>query len=121
MNNFFRKALPIITILFFILIMFSSNILKYSMNEYDNVPKSIEFIINDIESENWIDANNRAEDLSVIWSNVVKKIQFSSERNQIDSFDITIARLHGAIMAKDKSAALAELNEAYKHWDDIGK
>ena len=121
MRKFLVITIPIVTLAFFILIMLSGSILKQPLEKNDNIPESIELIIKDIESENWEDANKKAEDLSNSWKRIVRRIQFSSERNQIDSFDISIARLRGAIIAKDKSSSYAELNEAYKHWENLGK
>lgn len=48
------------------------------------------------------------------------RVQFSSERGEINELTTSIARLKGAIMAKDKPGALMELYEAYSHWNDLG-
>lgn len=121
MRKFLVVTIPIVTLAFFVLIMLSGTILKQSLGKDDNIPESIQLIIQDIESENWDDANKKTEDLSNSWKKIVKRVQFSSERTQINSFDINIARLRGAIMAKDKSSSYAELNEAYEHWQELGK
>lgn len=120
MRKFLVITIPIVTLAFFILIMLSSSILKSSIGKDDNIPKSIELIIQDIDSENWEEAKNRAENLSDIWKKTVKKIQFSSEKNEISSFSTNMARLRGTIMARDKSSSFAELNEAYDHWQELG-
>jgi len=120
MRKFLVVTIPIVTLAFFVLIMLSSSILKRSIGKDDNIPEAIQLIIQDIESENWEDANNKTDKLSNTWKKVVKRIQFSSERDEINLFSTNIARLHGAIMAKDKSSSFAELNEAYDHWDELG-
>lgn len=121
MRKFLVISIPIVTLALFVLIMLSGTILKQPLGTDDNIPESIQLIIKDIELENWDGANKKAEDLSNVWKKIVNRVQFSSERNQIDSFDISIARLRGAIIAKDKSSSYAELNEAYKHWENLGK
>jgi len=121
MRKFLVIAIPILTLVLFVLIMLSGTILKQPLGKDDNIPESIQLIIRDIDLENWEAADKKAEDLSNSWEKIVERVQFSSERNQIDSFDISIARLRGAIIAKDKSSSYAELNEAYKHWENLGK
>ncbi len=120
MRKFLVIAIPIVTLVFFVLIMLSGSTLKQPLGKDDKIPDSIQLIIQDIESENWDDANNKTETLSNTWKKVVKLIQFSSERDEINLFDTTIARLRGAIMAKDKSSSFAELNEAHEHWKQLG-
>jgi uncharacterized protein YoxC len=121
MRKFLVISIPIVALAFFVLIMLSGSILKKSFEKNENIPESIQLITQDIESENWASANEKTENLSDAWDKIVKRIQFSSEREEINSFDASIARLRGAIMAKDKSASFMELNEAYEHWDGLGK
>lgn len=86
-----------------------------------NIPETIQLAVDDIKSENWNAANEKSENLSNTWDKVVKRIQYSSERDEINSFNTSIAHLKGAIAAQDKSASLMALNEAYEHWDGVGK
>lgn len=121
MRKFLVILIPAITIALFLLIMLSDNFLKNPLTNNDNLPLSIESIRKDIEAENWSDAGVKVENLSSVWDKVVKRVQFSSEKDEIDSLYVNIARLKGAIAAKDKSSSLMELNEAYEHWENIGK
>lgn len=121
MRKFLVISIPVVALVFFVLIMLSGSILKNSFGKNDDIPKSIQLITQDIESENWESASEKTESLSDAWKTIVKRIQVSSERDEINSFDTSIARLRGAIMAKDKSASFMELNEAYEHWEGLGK
>lgn len=121
MRKFVIRTIPIVTLAFFILVMQSDNFLKKPLGRNDDIPKSIELIINDINQGKWDDANNNTYQLSKAWKKIVMRVQFSAEKDEINSLDINISRLRGAIMSKDKSNALLELNEAYEHWDNIGK
>ena len=121
MRKFLVLTIPIVTLAFFICIMLSGSFLKKSLGKDDNIPESIQLILQDVESENWESASDKTDDLLNSWEKIVKRIQFSSERDEINSFDASTARLRGAIAAKDKSAAFMELNEAYEHWDGLGK
>lgn len=121
MRKFLVISIPILSLMLFVLIMLSGNILKNSLGNNDNIPEAIELVIKDIQSENWESAREDTEKLLYVWKTIVKRIQFSSERNEISSFDSNLARLSGAIIAKDKSASLMELNEAYEHWKGLDK
>lgn len=121
MRRFLVIAIPIVTLIFFVLVMVSGDFLKQSPGEKDNIPQAIEMIIQDVNNENWEAAGKNVDHLSRAWEKVVKRVQFSSERNEINDFSINIARLRGAIQAQDKSSGLQELNEAYAHWKFLGK
>lgn len=120
MRKFLVITIPIATLTIFILIMFSSSILKQTLGTDDNIQDSIQSIIQDIELENWDAANYKTDKLKETWEKVVKKVQFSSERDELNSFSTNIARLHGSIKAKDKSNSYSELNEALDHWTELG-
>lgn len=121
MRKFLVISIPIFSLILFVLIMLSGNIAKKSFGNNDNIPEAIQLVIQDIQSENWENAKKNVENLSDTWKIVVKRVQFSSERDEINSFDSSLARLKGAITAKDKSSSLIELNEAYEHWEGLGK
>ena len=121
MRKFLVITIPIVSLIFFIAIMLSTSILKKPLGIEISIPDSIQLIIEDVESNNWDAANEKTQSLSKTWEKILKRIQFSSERDEINSFQSSIARLDGAIMAKDKSASLIQLKEAYDHWDGLGK
>ena len=121
MRRFIVIAIPIVTLVFFVLLMLSGDVLKQSFGRDDDIPQSIEAIIQDINNENWEAANRNTDNLATAWNKVVKRVQFSSERNEIDAFSTNVARLRGSIKAKDKSNVLVELSEAYEHWNNLGK
>jgi len=100
--------------------MLSGDFLKRPLGKADNIPESIQLIVNDIESEKWDAADEKTTQLEKTWVKIVRRVQFSSERDEINALSVNIARLHGAIWAKDKSGSLEELCEAYEHWDELG-
>ena len=50
MRKFLVISIPIISLIFFVLIMLSGNILKKSFGKNDNIPESIQLITQDVES-----------------------------------------------------------------------
>lgn len=121
MRKFLVIAIPIVTLILFVLVMISGDFLKQSLGVNDNIPQAIERVTQDVNNENWEAADKNTDYLSSAWEKVVKRVQFSSERNEINDFLINIARLRGAIQAQDKSSGLQELSEAYAHWRFLGQ
>lgn len=120
MRKFINITLTIVLLSFFIATMLSGNILKRSVVNGNSVPEWIDLIIHDIELEQWDEANKTTGELSNSWDKIVKKVQFSSERDEINNFSVNISRLQGAIRTQNKDDALLELYEAYEHWDELG-
>lgn len=120
MRKFFIYFIPIALLSFFILVMLSGNFLKGPIGSEKSIPKSIEAIIKDINSDKWEEANKKANELSKLWKKIVTRVQFSSERDEINAFSVNMARLRGSITIKDKAGSIKELNEAYEHWDELG-
>ena len=120
MRKFLVRAIPIVTLVGFILIMFSVNFLKNPSEKGDNIPMMIENIIHDVSNENWEKVSEGSKDLERVWKKVVRRVQFSAERDELNAFKRSLARLRGAILAQDKSNALMELNEAHEHWKGLG-
>ena len=114
-------AIPIVTLIFFIIVMLSGDILKRPLGADDNIPLCIETVVQDIKQENWETASQNTDKLNKVWEKVVKRVQYSAERDEIDDLSMSIARLRGAIQAEDKATGLTELSEAYEHWKMLGE
>lgn len=121
MRRFLVISIPTITLVLFILVMQSGNVLKKPLGNEVGIPKTIEMMIEDIKNENWYSASNHWESLTKDWDKIVQRVQFSSERNEIEGLSLSIAGLKGAIEAQDQSDGLQRLYEAYEHWEDLGE
>lgn len=121
MRKFLIVTIPIITIVCFILVMLSGSYLKKSFYKDDNIPELIQVITENINYEKWEEASNNTEKLNEAWNKIVKRVQFSSERDEINGFSFSLARLRGSIQGKDKASSFSELSEAYEHWKELGK
>jgi hypothetical protein len=121
LRRFLVIAIPIVTLVLFIMIMHSGNYVKKSLGTNDNIPQTIEDIIGSIMDDNWEEVERETNNLEAAWEKVVRRVQFSVERDEINYFTTNLARLQGAILAKDKPGALIELKEAYSHWENLGR
>ena len=119
MRKFLVIAIPIVALVLFLVVMLSGNLLKYPLGEDDNIPQAIAVVIKDVNNEDWDTAEKDTDALDKAWKKIVRRVQFSSERDEINAFSAGIARLRGAIEAKDRSNALSDLYEAYEHWNQL--
>lgn len=121
MRKFLVISIPIFALLTFVLIMLSGDFLKRPLGKDDDIPKIVQTLIGNIKAEEWEQASNNTKKLSSTWGKIVKRVQFSSERDEINAFSANLARLKGALLVKDKSSSLSEICEAYEHWKELGK
>lgn len=121
MRKFMVIAIPLFALLLFIGIMLSGDFLKRPLGSDDDIPKSIQELLQTIQEEKWDEAGIKAKELHDRWTRIVDRVQFSSERDEINYFSMSLARLEGAILVKDKANAVMELKEAYEHWDQLGQ
>ncbi|MGI6084840.1 MAG: DUF4363 family protein [Acetivibrionales bacterium] len=119
MRKFLVYAIPISTIILFLAVMLSGNYLKQPLGKNDDIPGLIDSLITAIQNERWDEADKKTEELNQAWKKIVFRVQFSSERSEINNFNVALARLQGAILEKDRLTAIIELKEAYEHWDQL--
>ena len=121
MRRFLIIAIPIATIVAFVMIMQSTRFLKKSFGENDGVAEIFDELFDEIDNENWEDISKGVEDLEVAWGIVVSRLQFSVERDEINNISNNIARLKGAVQAKDKVNVLMELYQAHNNWKNLDR
>lgn len=119
MRKFLVAAIPLVTIILFLAVMLSGNFLKKPLGKDDNIPGLIDAIIIDIQNEQWDNVIKKSDELNQAWEKIVFRVQFSSERDEINHFNLALARLQGAISEKDRLTAIIELKEAYEHWEQL--
>lgn len=121
MRKFFVIFTPVAILVVSILIMLSGTYFKKSTGDWDNIPKHLDTITTAVSSGDWALAAQDTSELETAWKSIIKKVQYSSERSEINDLSVSLARLKGTIAAKDTTSALIELSEAGQHWDDLAK
>lgn len=121
MRKFMVAAIPIATLILFIGIMLSGDFLKRPLTQKDNIPQMIQSISDNVLMEQWDEAENGTKELETAWKTIVHRVQFSSERDEINNFGTCLARLKGTMKTHDKSSAIMELCEALDHWNNLGR
>jgi hypothetical protein len=120
MRKFLIVSIPIFTIVIFIAIMLSGNYLKRSVGKEDDFTRLIKIVTEDINNERWEQAEEHTVELHRVYKKIINRIQFSSERDEINAINVSLARVEGAILSRNIALAIDGLFEAYEHWDQLG-
>ena len=112
-------GIPVVVILLFVCIMTTGSILKKPFSQKDDVQYYLKELKKAISSEKWSQANYDLEKLKYAWETVEKRVQFSVERDEMVCIDRNIAKVGGAIEAKDKISGLIEISEIKENWDKL--
>ncbi len=121
MKFFLSKVLPFLILLFFILIMNSSILLKKSTGAKDNVVQHFRLLEKSIHQNEWLQSIENTRNLQSAWRIVLARIQFSVERDEVNNFQHSLARLKGYLKSQNKPGSLAELEEMKETWNDLGE
>lgn len=121
MKKSVRIIIPIISLGIFILAMTTGGLLKKPMSDEDDLISFIEKTEKEVLNQDWKKASTHLSDAKKAWKKVVRRIQFSAERDEINELHKTLDRTRGFIEAKDKGGAMAELAEARNIWKELGK
>lgn len=120
-NKLVRLAIPVVLLLLFLAVMTSDLFLKRPFSEDDDVQLHIESLRWAVLDEQWAEAAASWDKLQSAWKLVAARVQFSAERSEMEGLSFALARLQGALLARDRSSALIELAEAEEHWRDLGR
>lgn len=121
MRRFLVRLIPIAALSLFVLIMLSGTYMKKPRSESENIDKFINNTISYVKSEEWNKASKEADKLELAWNKVLKRVQFSSELDQINYLSESISKAKGGIDAKDRGISLSNLIVFYEKWRTIGE
>ena len=114
------KVIPALILAIFVVLMNSGTFLKKPLGQIDNVPKYFSLLQASIRQSKWTEAADYLEKMQAAWGKVVPRIQYSEERDEINNFQHSLARMKGYVEARQKAGALAELKEVEETWNDLG-
>ncbi len=122
MKEFFLyRIIPFLLIGIFVLIMHSATFLKQPFSKEDDVVHYLNAASESIQSENWEEASKNLAKVNDAFEMVVKRIQFSVERDEVSMFNKAIEKTKSFVTVKEKAGAMAELSEAQHVWDQLEK
>lgn len=85
----------------------------------DNVPAHFAALRNSVEQQQWDAAEQQYQFLDQAWYNLKPRIQFSVEKDEMISIDLSLARLGSCIQLRERTLAMIELSEIESHWQDL--
>lgn len=115
------SVLPFLLIAAFVAIMNAGVLLKKPFSQDDDVMYYLELTNDNIEQQKWQQAEKNLKKMEKAFNNVVKRIQYSVERDELNEFTTSLNRAKGFIEANEAGGAKAELKEAQYLWEDLGK
>src|SRR5690554_5249931 len=99
-GKLWRKVVPIMALLLFLLVMTSDWWLKRPLGQDDDVQLYFQRVRDSVAREDFVQAAAEWEKLRAAWRLVAIRVQFSVERDQLQGLTVSLARLQGAIMAE---------------------
>lgn len=104
-----------------ICIMTGGDLFKKSWHEADNVEGFAEQLAAAVIQQDWPRADQEHKQLSRAWKQVVPRIQFSVEKDEMNAIDTNLARLDAYILCQDRVGAYSEISELRDHWINLNK
>ena len=90
-------------------IMNSGTVFKETFGLNRRIPENFVLLQVSIGNEEWSAADYYLKELKTEWKKLLPSLQFSVERDEINHFQQTLARMTGFIEAKEKAGTLADL------------
>ena len=115
------KVLPALVLLLFIVIMNSGTVFKETFGLNRRIPENFVLLQVSISNEEWSAADYYLKELKTEWKKLLPSLQFSVERDEINHFQQTLARMTGFIEAREKAGTLVELRALEETWRDLGR
>lgn len=103
------------------MILNSGYFLKIPLGNDDRLLEAVTKIESDVIDKDW---NKATEDIRYsedAWAKIVKRIQFSLEKEYIIEITGTLSRIKGGIEARDNKALMEEIYYFYGLWDKLAK
>ncbi|WP_053220296.1 DUF4363 family protein [Virgibacillus senegalensis] len=121
MKKFLLYFIPLLTLAVFIAVMNSGAFLKQPIGKDDRLYESIQNLEADIKDKNWKKAKSEAIYMEKAWDKVVRRIQYSVEKEHILEIDGTISRIRGGVEAKDDQSVMEEIYYYYGQWEQLAR
>lgn len=121
MNKIIYYAIVVFIMVSFVGIMNSGNYLKKSFTATDDVPGYIDMLRDNLNTREWDKAETNYTALEKAWEEVVPRIQFSVEKDEMKDIYVNLARLEVYVDNQDSALAMSELNEIKQHWNHLNQ
>lgn len=108
-------------LLTFVFILNSGDIAKKPWEKDDNFVLYAARLQKDVAIKDFQRAEADLKQLKKAWSKIVKRIQYSVEKDEINSIYVNLARLTAHIENRDQKSARVEIEEMWNHWHHLNQ
>ncbi|WP_182200972.1 hypothetical protein [Paraliobacillus salinarum] len=121
MKKFLLYFIPILTIASFIVVMNSGYFLKGPFGDDDRLYEAITQIEQNVLEKKWEMAEENIAYSENAWKKIVRRIQYSVEKEYIIEINGILSRIRGGIKIYDDKAIIEEVYYFYEMWDKLAK
>lgn len=121
MRKFLTIFIPIFFLAICIMAMLSGPLLKKPWKEEENILQYINNIQVYCKEGEWDRSEKEIDKVEKAWESILRRVQYTSEVDEIDDIYNNIARMKGGIMAKDLGITLGSTEEIKTNWENLGK
>jgi hypothetical protein len=118
MSKVMKYVIPIAFLIISIFIMLSNALLKNVLRG-DEIPVILDEILEDVNNEKWEQAQIKVNEIKTINRNILKIIQFSAERDELNSFNQQLSVLEGYLYTTNQSEAIVSVFLLKAYWLEL--
>lgn len=113
-------GLPVLVVAASVLALNSGILLKRPSGEHDDVAGHLRVLLDHAEAQRWEAAEDAARKAGEAWLRMRGRIHLTSARDEVETFDLELAGLQGALESGDRSQARIAARRLLALWEDIG-
>lgn len=108
-------------LLIFVFILNSGDTAKKPWGTDDDFVLYAARLQKDMEKGDFKKAKSDLNQLQKAWQQIVARIQYSVEKDEINAIYVNLARIKAHIKNKDPEPALVEIEEMWNHWHHLNQ
>lgn len=113
-------GLPALIVAVSVLALNSGTFLKRPLGSHDDVAAHLRQLLDHTEGERWEDAGGAVYGLSEAWRRVRGRVRLTSTLEEVETFDLELAGLRGALETGDAALARISAHRLLALWEDLG-
>jgi len=85
----------------------------------DQFSQQLDQLQQEVQEENWQQSRAEINKLQQVFQQRVKRLQFSSERDELRLLNLTLVQIEAYIVCQDRTEAIASIFAAREHWANL--
>ncbi|BAD42252.1 DUF4363 family protein [Symbiobacterium thermophilum] len=113
-------GLPALVVAVSVLALNSGILLKRPSGEHDDVAGHLRLLLHHADTQRWEEARDAARKAGEAWLRMRGRIHLTSARDEVETFDLELAGLRGALETGDPVQARIAVHRLLALWEDLG-